>query len=211
MSSQATLWGFDPNKQLIGWLVRHGELKNMNIWDGWGDYELSPEGHEQAEAAARYLSYEHIGRIVSSDVPRAAQTMSYTMGYGNVENPYPTFDPNLRPWNVSDEFTGKEKTPERVAAFKKYIDNPTLVIPGGESRQNVDDRVQVAYQYLMTPYKSLPTAIFTHNSVIKALLGLDDIKEAVRPGGIVAAYMDERGAISFEVVLGGVELEKGVS
>ena len=211
MFSQAIPWGFDPSKQLIGWLIRHGELKNMNIWDGWGDYELSPEGHQQAEKAAQYLSFERIGRFVCSDVPRATQTMNYAMQACHVENPYCSYEPNLRPWNVSDEFTGKEKTPARIAAFKKYIDDPTLVIPGGESRKNLDDRVQVAYQYLATPYNGLPTAIFTHNSVIKALMGLDDIKEAVMPGGIVAVYMDEKGQISFEVVLGGVDLEKGVS
>lgn len=211
MSSLPILFQFDPSKQLIGWLVRHGELKNMHIWDGWGDFELSPEGHQQAEKAAQYLSYERIGRIVCSDVPRAQQTMQYSMANGNVSCVYPSFEPNLRPWNVSDEFTGKEKTPERLASFKKYIDNPDLVIPGGESQNDLINRVQVALTYLATPYNALPTAIFTHNSVIKALMGLSDIKDAVSPGGIVAVYMDEKGEISYQVVLGDVDLQKGIS
>lgn len=202
--------GFDPTRELIGYLVRHGELKNMNIWDGWGDYELSEEGHQQAEAAARWLSFERIGRAVSSDVPRARQTAEYLMNTGAVECSYISFDPNLRPWMVA-EYTGKQKTPERIASFMKYLEDPTLPIPGGESRQNLRDRTQVIYQYLTVPYKGLPTACFIHNSVIKSLMGLDDIKDAVAPGGIVAVYMDSTGNISFEVVLGAVEPEVGVS
>lgn len=210
MSSMSMWYGFDPSKQLVGWLIRHGELRNMNIWDGWGDFALSVEGHQQAEKAAQYLSYERIGRVVSSDVPRAVQTLEYTLATANVSCPFPTYDPLLRPWMVAD-FTGKTKTLERIAEFKKYIDNPKLTIPGGESREDLDNRVKVALTYFATPYNALPTAIFTHNSVIKALMGLDDIRDAVAPGGIIAVYMNERGEISYEVMLGKVELEKGVS
>lgn len=204
------MFGLDPSLECIGYLVRHGELKNMNIWDGHGDYTLSDEGHQQAEAAARWLSFERIGRVVSSDVPRARQTAEYLMNTGAVECPYISFDPNLRPWMVAD-FTGKTKTPERVKEFMKYLDDPTLPIPGGESRQQLNDRVQVVYQYLTVPYKGLPTACFIHNSVIKSLMGLDDIKDAVSPGGIVAVLMDPSGKISFQVVLGAVAPEVGVS
>lgn len=59
---------FDPSRVLIGYLVRHGELKNMRIWDGWGDFDLSAEGVQQAERAAHWLSFDHIGRVISSDV-----------------------------------------------------------------------------------------------------------------------------------------------
>lgn len=205
------MFNFDPSHQLVCYLVRHGELKNMHIWDGWGEYELSEEGRQQAEAAARWISFQRIGRIVASDVPRTMQTAQYLMDTGAVDCPFMACDSNLRPWNVSDEFTGKEKNPERIAAFKKYIDDPNLVIPGGESRNQLHDRVQVIWQYALAPYKGLPTAFFIHNSVIKSLMGLDDIKDAVQPGGVIAVYMDERGAFSFEIKLGEMNPEKGVS
>jgi broad specificity phosphatase PhoE len=182
----------------------------MDIWDSWGDYELSEEGKQQAEAAARWLSFEQIGRIVSSDVPRTIQTAQYLMDTGSVACPFMACETNLRPWNVA-AFQGKEKTPERVAEFKKYIDNPALVIPDGESRNQLHDRVQVIWQYLMAPYKCLPTACFVHNSVIKSLMGIDDIKDAINPGGIIAVLMDEKGDVSFKIVLGEPTLEKGVS
>lgn len=201
----------NPNHELIGYLVRHGELKNMQIWDSWGDYDLSEEGRQSAEKAAQWLSFEKIGRVISSDLPRTIQTAEIIMTACDVACPMLSCDPNLRPWMVGDEFTGKEKTPERVASFKKYIVDPTLVIPGGESRNQLNLRIQVIWQYLATPYDAKPSIIAIHNSVIKSLMGLDDIADAVAPGGVIAVYMDEKGEISFEVVLGAVTPEIGVS
>ena len=201
---------FDPSRQLVGWLIRHGELVNMHVWDGWADYPLSEKGKEQAEKAAQWLSFDRIGRVVSSDVPRTMQTAQYLMDTGCVECPFMSCEPNLRPWFVAG-FTGKEKTPERVAEFKKYVDDPDLVIPNGESRNQLKERVQVLFTYLATPYKALPTAFFIHNSVIKSVMGLDDIRDAVLPGGIVGVFMDETGNMTFEVLLGHVAPEIGVS
>ena len=206
------MFNFDPSLDLVGFLIRHGELKNMHVWDGWSGLDLSEEGKQQAESTARWLSFEKIGRVVSSDVARTISTAQYLMDTGAVECPFMSCDPNLRPWHVSDEFTGKEKTPERLAAFQKYVDDPSLVIPGGESRNQLHERIQVIWQYLGAPYKNLPTACFIHNSVIKSLMGLDDIKEAVQPAGIVGVYMDPKGAFSFKVLKGAVDqIETGVS
>jgi broad specificity phosphatase PhoE len=205
------MFNMDPSHQLIGYLCRHGELVNMRVWDGWGSFDLSEEGYEQAERAAQWLSFERIGRIISSDLPRTMSTAQCLMNTGAVACPFMACDPNLRPWHVSDEFTGKEKTPERLAAFQKYVKDPSLVIPGGESRNQLNLRIQVIFQYLATPYKALPTALFIHNSVIKSLLGIDDVRDAVAPGGIVAVYLDEKGEMSFDVVLGAVAPEIGVS
>lgn len=205
------MFNLDPSHELVAYLIRHGELKNMRIWDSWGDYDLSEEGRQQAEAAARWLSFERIGRVIASDTPRTLQTAQYLMDTGAVLCPFLGTDPNLRPWNVSDEFTGKEKTPERIAAFKKYIENPDLVIPNGESRNQLHDRVQVIFQYATVPYKGCPSAFFIHNSVIKSIMGIDDVRDAVQPGGIIGMYMDSTGAISFQVLLGAVAPEIGVS
>jgi probable phosphoglycerate mutase len=204
------MFNMDPSKERIAYIVRHGELTKMSVWDGWGDLTLSEEGMQQAEAAARWLSFERIGRVISSDLPRTIQTAQYLMDTGAVSCPFMSTDPNLRPWMVAG-FTGKEKTPERLAAFQKYLDDPTLVIPGGESHEQLEQRLQVIFQYIATPYNCLPTVFFMHNSAIKAVMGIPEVKESVKPGGIVAVDMDERGEISFQVVLGHVEQEQGVS
>lgn len=204
------MMNMNPSKCLVGFLVRHGELTNMNVWDGWGDLELSEEGRQSAEKAAQWLSYERIGRVVSSDVPRSIQTAQYIMDGCNVSCPFMACDPNLRPWLVA-VFTGKEKTPERLAAFQKYLDNPDLAIPDGESHNQFEQRIQIIRTYLASPYNALPTVFSIHNSVIKALMGLAEVKEAVDHGGIVAVYMNEKAELEFEVVLGAVAPETGVS
>ena len=200
----------EPQLELIGYLVRHGTLTSMSVWDSWGTLGLSEEGRQQAAAAAQWLSFEHIGRVICSDVPRSIESAQFLLDIGCVLCPYLGSDPNLRPWYVSD-FSGKEKSPENLAKFKPYADDPSLQIPGGESRNQLRDRVQVAWQYLTTPYKGLPTVLYVHNSVIKCLMGLEEIKDAVSPGGIVAVYMDERGDVSFRIVLGDMNAAKGVS
>lgn len=200
----------DPSLELIGFLCRHGELTNMKIWDSWGNYELSEEGKQQAANAARWLSFERIGRVISSDVPRTISTAQYLMDTGAVDCPFMACDPNLRPWYLPT-FQGKEKTPERIADCKKYIDDPDLVPPDGESRNQLHSRVQVIWQYMMVPYKGLPTAAFIHNSVIKSLMGIDDVADAVAPGGVIGVYMNAKGKVSFKVLLGAVSQEIGVS
>jgi broad specificity phosphatase PhoE len=204
------MFNFDPSRQLIGWMLRHGELPRMDIWDSWGSYALSEEGKAQAEKAAQWLSFERIGRVIASDLPRTIQTAQYLMDSGCVACPFLSTDPNLRARKVG-YFEGKTKTPERLAEYQKYADDPTLVIPDGESGNQLKDRVQVAYQYLATPYNCLPTALVLHNSVIKCLMGLDGIKEACSPGGLIGVYLDEKGEMSFEVLLGKIEMQEGIS
>lgn len=197
----------DPSRTLVGWLVRHGELVNMNIWDGWGDYELSEKGRRSAEKAAQYLSFEKIGRIISSDVPRTMQTAHCIMEACDVSCPEIYCDPNIRPWMVG-KFTGETKTAERKADFKHYVENPSEPIPGGESRDQLSQRVQVVGPYLATPYNCLPTVFTTHNSVIKILVGDSGLEHGIDPGGIIAIYMNEKGEFEFEIVLGESDVEE---
>jgi len=204
------MFNANPSKTLLGYLLRHGDLKNMNVWDGWGDFDLSEEGERQVEAAARWLSFERIGRVISSDVPRTNHSAQIIMDVCNVACPFIMSEPNLRPWMVAD-FTGKPKTPENIAKFQKYIDDPSLIIQDGESRNELHERVQVILSYMTTPYKGLITVCALHNSVLKSLMGLDDIREAVSPGGLVSVWMDAKGDISFQIELGDMNTERGVS
>ena len=204
------MFNMDPSHQLLGYLCRHGELTKMSVWDGWSELTLSEEGKQQAEHAANWISYNRIGRVVCSDLPRTRETAQYLMDTGCVACPYLSCDPSLRPRMVG-AFTGKEKTPERLAEFQKYLDDSSLQIPDGESQDQLALRVQVIYQYLAAPYEALPTACFVHNSVIKALMNVQDQREVVSPGGVVGVFMDEKGDISFQVLLGESDNTKGVS
>jgi broad specificity phosphatase PhoE len=196
----------DPSRELIGYLVRHGELNIKGKWDGWGNYVLSPEGRQSAEKAGQWLSFESIGRIVTSDLPRATQTADIIMECCNVACPFLASDPTLRAWAIGD-FTGKDKTPERKAEFQHYRDNPDEMIPGGESFNQMCERVKIIFQYLMSPYKALPSVIVCHNSVLKGLMGIDEKGNLVEPGGIVAVYLTAEGNFDFEIKLGATDIE----
>lgn len=201
------MMNMDPAHTLLGYIIRHGELNIKSKWDGWGSFVLSPEGRQAAEKAAQWLSFERIGRVVASDLPRTLQTAEILMERVNSACPYLATDPNLRAWAIGD-FTGKEKTEERKTQLQHYRDNPDEIIPGGESWNQLFERVKIIFQYLCSPYEALPTAIVTHNSVIKALMGLDEKGNIVDEGGIIAAYMDAKGDVDFEVVLGATDLDK---
>lgn len=200
----------DPNRSLLGYLVRHGEITAGNKWDGWGNYDLTKEGIEHAERDGQWLAFEKIGRIISSDVPRTMHTADIIMQYVHPSCPMISYDPNLRPLMVA-KFTGQEKTAERLKEFEYYIQNPDIPIPDGESINQLNDRSQVIGVYLATPYDGKITVIVCHNSIIKSFMGIPEIKEAVEPGGVVAVYMNEKGGFEFEVVLGAVALQEGVS
>ena len=195
-----------PSRENVGFLCRHGELRlDESKWDGWGKFQLSPEGREAAEKAGQWLSYNRLGRIIASDLPRTVQTAEIIMEFVTVSCTYLATDPNLRAWALGDDFTGKEKTPERKEKLQYYRDHPDEMIPnGGESWNQLVNRVKVAFQYLCTPYNALPTLLVLHNSVIKALMGLDEQGDVVSEGGIVAVFLNEKGEFEFEPVLGAV-------
>ena len=210
IQSKPNFWNLDPSRTLLGYLVRHGEITAGNKWDGWGEYDLTQEGVLSAERAGQWLAFERIGRIVASDVPRTIHTADIIAQQCAPECCMVMHDPNLRPLMVAG-FTGEEKTPARLAEFQKYLDDPNLVIPGGESQNQLNLRVQVISVYFTTPYNSLPTIIVCHNSVIKAFMGIPKVREAVAPGGVIAVYMNDKGELEFEVRLGEVTPEVGVS
>lgn len=193
-----------PDRETIGYLVRHGELNITNRWDSWGNFVLSPEGVQAAEKAGQWLSFHRVGRVIASDLPRTYESADIIMRCIDVACPFLATDPNLRSWNLGI-FTGKEKTPERKAELQHFRDHPDETVPDGESWNNLHERVQVAKQYLCTPYKGLPTVIVTHNSVIKALLDIDDKGDLIEDGGIIRVDMDASGELCYTAVLGAVE------
>jgi 2,3-bisphosphoglycerate-dependent phosphoglycerate mutase len=199
-----------PERILCGWLVRHGELSVKNKWDGWGEYNLSPEGIQSAEQAGHWLSFDHIGRIIASDMPRTIHTAEIIMNCCNIECPFLSTDPNLRPLNVGS-FTGQEKTPERMKQFEWYKEHPDQPFPEGESvdqfRLRIQDCVPV---YFASPYEGLPTLIVTHSSLIREIMGMPD-QEVIAPGGIVAVYFTADGKFEYDVVMGGVDAAVGGS
>lgn len=203
-------FNMQPERVLLGYLVRHGELSVEDKWDGWGTYNLSLDGIQSAEQAGHWFSFERIGRIIASDLPRTVHTAEIIMQVANVECPFLSTNPNLRPLGVGT-FTGREKTDKAIKEFEWYKQHPDVPFPEGESVNQAKLRVENEIPVLLcTPYKGLPTIIVTHSSVIRLLLNEPDT-EVVEPGGVIAVYLTDRGELEYNIVLGSMEKAHGGS
>lgn len=204
-------FGFQqPDRVKLGYLVRHGELTVKDRWDGWGNYNLSPEGIQSAEQAAHWFSFDRIGRIIASDLPRTLHTAEIIMQVISPACPFLSTNPNLRPLNVG-AFTGREKTDEAIKEFQWYKDHPDVPFPEGESVNQAKLRVENEIPVLLAaPYDGLPTIIVTHSSVIRLLMNEPD-SEVVAPGGVIAVYMLADGSLEYVIVMGEIEASKGGS
>lgn len=165
------------------YLVRHGDvdLDDNGIFDGWMPVPLNAKGREQAEGAGKKL-HSRVQRIVSSDILRAFETAGIVNQYLSLSI---KTDDGLRPIDVG-EFTGKSKD-SNWDEFKKYIANPDLRIPGGESSNDFHKRVaQTVRRY----QDGIPTALVTHNSFFASAANHlytpdeDEVEDMIEPGGV---------------------------
>lgn len=156
---------------------RHGqtEWNRNNIIQGAGnDIPLNETGWTQAQKLARQLADSGIEHIYSSDLIRAADTaqvIAETLKVGR------TLYPALREINL-----GAAEGMPRIKAKIKYpqlfhdLDRAdaesfaTTCLPGGETRQNVFDRVRTCLHTALaeSPYKTV--AVSTHAGVMHTLV-----------------------------------------
>src|SRR5215469_6722522 len=124
----------NSSEPVTAYIVRHGKTRlndetsaSVDRERGWSDVPLTPEGRQEAKAAALKLKSKGIEAIVSSDLNRAKETANIIGGILGIK---PEFSFELRPWNLGD-LTGrvmKEAKPQICAYAKK----PEEKVPGGE-------------------------------------------------------------------------------
>lgn len=156
--------------QLI--LIRHGKTDwNENErCQGASDIPLNQNGISQAEKLALSLKDEKIDFIYSSDLVRAKLTAEKIAGYHDLNV---NIDSGFREMDQGD-FEGLEFSLIR----QKYADvllewrtNPeTLVIPGGESLTEVQDRAYDSVSKLLERHNSKTVLVVSHNLTIVTLL-----------------------------------------
>ena len=131
-------------------LVRHGETEwnRTKRFQGQVDIPLNDVGQEQAEALRVRLSNTPLSHVVSSDLSRARQTAeTISMGRGLTLH----CDPRWRELALGD-LEGLYRD-EVLAAHPKVIERwreapQSVVMPGGESLEQLQTRVWEAYQDL---------------------------------------------------------------
>jgi len=174
--------------------VRHGSsalnagdpADPRDMFRGWSPAPLSEFGQKQMAKTANWLKQVPISQIVSSDLPRAAQTAQMI---GQVVGVQPKLDPRLRPLNVG-QLTGQVITPELGKLLDQAHEQRDMQIPGGESYNNFINRYKQILPELLQSGQQGNTVVVTHH---RNLLALPEIffgqkaqtKGPPEPGGVM--------------------------
>jgi len=149
-------------------VIRHGET----AWNaehriqGHLDIPLSPTGIVQASRLADRLADESIAAVYSSELARAwltAQPLAERSGL----NVLP--EPRLRErsFGVFEGFTLDEISSQHPERFRRWRErDPTWVIDGGESGQQLIDRVMGALHDIVSRHPGQTVALVTHGGVL---------------------------------------------
>ena len=135
-------------------LLRHGqtEYNATGRMQGQLDTELSAVGRKQADIAAQYLSRQHIGRIISSDLSRAKTTAQAVASKLDVPV---EVDKRLRETNLG-QWQGKSHAEVDGAlpgARAQWRHDATWAPPGGETRLEVAERARAVVDEMMASWE----------------------------------------------------------
>lgn len=152
-------------------VVRHGETE-WNLegrWQGHEDSPLTPNGHFQAQAAAKVISGFHPKRLYSSDLGRALQTSQYIARETGLEIQQ---EPSLRERKLGI-FQGlttqqmKASYPDIYEEFRNA--GAGYRVPEGESIQDRFDRSIAGFNKLARNLNGESVVIVTHGGVLDGL------------------------------------------
>ena len=154
------------NRDLTLLLLRHGQTDSnaAGIVQGHLPVPLNELGHRQAALLAARLkgATPRIGRVVSSDLPRAAQTAQPIAQA--LELPI-EFDAAWRE-RLLGEFQGRPVGERRLWTLASGEETP----PGAESAAQFEARVRTALERLEAPADGAPIAVVTHGGPVRVVL-----------------------------------------
>ena len=169
-------------------VVRHGqsEANLLGIGAGQSNTQLTPLGHAQAAAVARYLvSRESITAVYSSDLDRAYETALPT---ANALGLTVTKDRRLREVDTG-LFTGR-RCDRREIEFPEYYkimkETPSLMqYPEGEYVPDVYDRMKECICEIVDRHRGETLLIASHAGALKSFLayglGYSRVETAMAP------------------------------
>jgi len=130
-------------------VLRHGSTERnrggvgQDQIRGHADIPMTPGGEAEVRVTAWQIGAVRIERIWSSDLQRAARTAEIVSD----ENPgYPPMELTaaLRSWDMGPSMEGKVTTPDVIEQIEDWVENDTVVPPGGESFRAYCTRVIAA-------------------------------------------------------------------
>lgn len=145
-------------------LVRHGETVHnvAGIAQGWNDSALSDSGRRQVELLAKRMAAEEPDAIFSSPLQRAlttAEAISKATGVA-----IQTLD-DLREMNYGHwegrSFLDVRREDDDI--YRRWIDDPACACPGGESHNDVYQRMKRAFAQM----DGARVVVVTHGTAIR--------------------------------------------
>jgi broad specificity phosphatase PhoE len=192
-------------------LLRHGETdwNRVDRIQGWSDISLNARGRRQAHAAAGFLTdrYPDLSRLLSSDLPRAAETAEAVVSADAFAHLDVEYDPvwRERDFGVYQGQNGDrffEENPE-FAMLDGHDDAKQNVPEEGESYLAFRDRVRSAWDDLRTTIDST-VLVVTHSGVIRAIIAA---VEGSTIENVFYEYDVENGSVTDIVVAGDARLD----
>lgn len=175
-----------PTSPLAGWagrttdrpltliLLRHGvtasTLAKLFCGSGGTDPGLVDQGREQARRAADFLTARGgIDAVVASPLARTQETAAFTAERLGLDI---TLEPGLAEaafgeWDGLTFLQIMERWPEQ---FTAWLDSTAVVAPGGESFDQVAERVDAALSGLIERYAGQTVVAVSHVTPIKLLV-----------------------------------------
>lgn len=155
-------------------LLRHAEVesKYQRVFGGRIDMELSPRGHEQADALARYIARHQFDVVYASPMKRVQQTMR---PLASQFTKAPVLCEELREVDFGD-WTGlswdEVFSRYRISAFQWLEQIECAGIPNGECRSRFAARVEPCLRRILADHRGQSVAVICHGGVIRMILSL---------------------------------------
>ncbi|MBF6175592.1 bifunctional RNase H/acid phosphatase [Nocardia blacklockiae] len=170
-------------------LLRHGqtELSVQRRYSGRGNPPLTALGHEQAAGAAKYLAAKgDIAAVVTSPLGRARETADAVAQALNA--PVRVLDTLIETdFGEWEGLTFLEAAQRDPGLHTRWLGDPGLPAPGGESFAQVRERVEAARRDIVALYPEQNVVVVSHVTPIKTLL---QIALGVGPSLLYRLHLD---------------------
>lgn len=157
------------------YFVRHGEPHVI----GWSQESLNDAGRKDAQKAAESAKDLPVTQIVSSDLPRAAETARIIANKNDLPIEY---HPGLRTWNLG--YLNGPSTEEKEKEINRLCTSAHDEVPkGGESFNQFKDRILSTVSDIMQKHNDKEIMVVSHSSPGKVLNAWTAAGQPKKKGG----------------------------
>lgn len=154
------------------YLIRHGQTRSnvTGYLMGWTDEGLDDVGYTQANSLAARIASLPITSVYTSPLRRAFETAAIAAKpHGLEPRVYPDLvEINYGDWQGLHREQVRQEWPELWQKLRIY--SPDVVIPNGESLEQVNRRTIRAFNTIITSEPGGQVAIVTHQGILKAMV-----------------------------------------